>query len=207
MEGSLEFLYNTDITIGSIQNIMYSKGLVFAPAETDMSIRPGWFYHENEEPHSLERLFNTYINTVCNNSVFNLNIPPMPNGKFDPRDLERLKELGKKLRNEFKTNLAEGIEFQALEGFSETQPEYILKLKQKEMVKYVEIAEKISEGQKVESFVVFYKNKDNLWDEAGKYTTIGSRKIVKIDSKETDEIKIQITSSRDVPIIEWIKVY
>ena len=72
MEGSIEGIFNPDITIGSLANIMYSKGLVFAPAETDMSIRPGWFYHENEEPHSLERLFNTYINTVGNNSTFHL---------------------------------------------------------------------------------------------------------------------------------------
>ncbi len=207
VDGSLEFTYNTDITIGSLQQIMYSKGLVFAPSEADMSIRPGWFYHENEEPHSLERLFNTYINTVGNNSVFNLNIPPMPSGKFDPRDLERLKELGEKIRNEFKTNLAEGIDFEIIEGFGETQPEYTLKLNKKGTIKYVEIAEKISEGQKVESFVIFYKNKDNLWEEAEKSTTIGSRKIVKIGSKETDEIKIRITSARDVPIIEWIKVY
>ena len=207
MDGSLEFLYNTDITIGSLQQIMYSKGLVFAPSEADMSIRPGWFYHENEEPHSLERLFDTYINTVGNNSVFNLNIPPMPNGKFDPRDLERLKELGGKIRTEFKTNLAEGIEFKTLEGFGETQPEYILKLNKKETIKYIEIAEKISEGQRVEGFVVFYKNKDNLWEETERCTTIGSRKIIKINPKETDEIKIRITSSRNIPIIEWIKVY
>ncbi len=207
MDGSLEFLYNTDITIGSLGQIMYSKGLVFAPAETDMSIRPGWFYHENEEPHSLERLFNTYLRTVGNNSTFNLNIPPMPNGKFDPRDLERLKELGEKLRTEFKTNLAEGISFEALEGFGETQPEYVLKLNKKEKIKYIEIAEKISQGQRVESFVVFCKNKDNLWQEIAQSTTIGSRKILKIEPKETDEIKIRITSSRDIPIIEWIKVY
>lgn len=207
MDGSLEFLYNTDITIGSLQQIMYSKALVFAPAETDMSIRPGWFYHENEEPHSLERLFTTYLRTVGNNSTFNLNIPPMPNGKFDPRDLERLHELGELIRKEFKTNLAEGIEFETLEGFGETQPEYVLKLNKKETIKYIEIAERISEGQRVESFVVFCKNKDNLWEEAEKSTTIGSKKILKIEPKETDEIKIRITSSRDVPDIEWIKVY
>jgi len=131
----------------------------------------------------------------------------MPNGKFDPRDLERLKELGELIRTEFKTNLAEGISFETLSGYGETQPEYVLKLNEKETIKYIEIAERISEGQKVESFVVFFKNKDNLWDEAEKSTTIGSRKILKINPIETDEIKIRITSSRDVPIIEWIKVY
>ena len=172
-----------------------------------MLFRSGWFYHKNEEPHSLERLFETYLRTVGNNSTFNLNIPPMPNGKFDQKDINRLRELGELIKKEFKTNLAEGIRFEALEGFGETQPEYTLKLNKKQTVNYVEIAEKISEGQKVESFVVFYKNKDNFWEEAGKHTTIGSRKIIKINARETDEIKIRITSSRDIPIIEWIKLF
>ncbi len=207
MDGSLEFLYNTDITIGSLQQIMYSNGLVFAPAETDMSIRPGWFYHENEEPHSLERLFNTYLRTVGNNSTFNLNIPPMPNGKFDPRDLERLHQLGELIRKEFKTNLAKEIEFETLKGFGETQPEYLLKLNKKESVKYVELAERISEGQRIESFSVFIKDSNGLYKQVAQGTTVGSRKILKIDDTETDEIKIRITSSRDIPDIEWIKVY
>ena len=48
---------------------------------------------------------------------------------------------------------------------------------------------------------------DNVWEEAEKSTTIGSRKILKIDPCETDEIKIRITSSRNIPNIEWIKIY
>ena len=159
---SLVYEYTTELNSGK------AGGERFIPAEADVSIRPGWFYHKEEEPHSLERLFNTYLRTVGNNSTFNLNIPPMPNGKFDPRDLERLKELGELIRTEFKTNLAEGISFETLSGYGETQPEYVLKLNKKETIKYIEIAERISEGQRVESFVVFFKNKDNLWDEAEK---------------------------------------
>lgn len=207
VDGSLEFIYNTNNTIGSLQQIMYSKGLVFAPSETDMSIRRGWFYHEKEEPHSLERLFNTYLRSVGNNGVFNLNIPPMPNGKFNEKDVQRLHELGEMLREEFKTNLADGIGFEALPGFGETQPEYVLKLDKKETVNYIEIAEKISEGQRIESFTVFAKDSDNMWSELTQGTTIGSRKIIKIEPYETQEIKIRVTSSRDVPEIEWIKVF
>ena len=207
MEGSLEFTYNTDITIGSIQQIMYSKGLVFAPAETDMSIRPGWFYHENEKPHSLERLFTTYLRTVGNNSTFNLNIPPMPNGKFNAEDVKRLKELGELIENEFNVNLAEGIEFTTHPGYGETQPEYTLKLTKEEKIKYIEIAEKIENGQRVESFTVFSRKDNSHWEEKARDTTIGSRKILRFDEFSADEIKITITSSRYAPEIEWIKIY
>jgi hypothetical protein len=131
----------------------------------------------------------------------------MPNGKFDPRDLKRLAELGELIRKEFNKNLAEGIDFETLKGFGETQPEYVLKLNKKETVKYIEIAERISQGQRVESFSIYTKTDDGIWDIQEKGTTVGSRKIIKIDETVTDEIKISITSSRDVPIIEWIKIY
>ena len=207
VEGGLDFVYNSDINIGSLSNIMYSKGLVFAPAETDMSIRPGWFYHPEEEPHSLERLFNTYLTSVGNNATFNLNIPPMPNGKFDPRDVARLKELGELIKQELGQNKAEGAVVKKLPGYGPTQPEYQITLKDKQTVKYVEIAENIREGQRVESFDVFYKDNDGIWSILGRSTTIGSKKIVKTDPTETQEILIRITSSRDVPDIEWIKAY
>ena len=207
VEGNIEFSYNSDIAIGSLDNIIYSKGLVFAPAETDMSIRPGWFYHEDEKPHSLERLFNTYLNSIGNNTTFNLNIPPMPNGKFNDSDVQRLKELGEMIEKEFGTNLAEGIPFETLEGYGKTQPEYIVKLKEIKTVKYVEIAEKISEGQRISNFAVFCKDQHGQWEQKAQSTTVGSRKILKIDPTETDELKIRIMSARDIPEIEWIKVY
>lgn len=98
MAGDLSYMYNTDAAIGSLSNILYSKGLCFCGAEVDMSIRPGWFYHPEEEPHSLERLMKTYMTSVGGNACFHLNIPPMPNGKFDERDVQRLKERARRSR-------------------------------------------------------------------------------------------------------------
>ena len=109
------------------------------------------------------------------------------------------------LNTELGTDLA--AELQTLEGFSETQPEYIVKLKGLSTVKYVELAERISEGQRISNFQIYTKTKDGYWDKAEQGTTVGSRKIVKIDPTETDEIKVRIMASRDVPDMEWIKVY
>ena len=207
MEGSLDDIRNNDVALGSIANIMYSKALTFCPAETDMSIRPGWFYHENEEPHSLDRLFNTYLRTVGGNTTFNLNIPPMPNGKFNEKDVNRLKELGDKINAEFGTNLAEDAEITENKTSDSYQTEFIVKLKNKCKVKYLDIAETIAEGQKVESFKIYSKNDDNLWNFEEHGTTIGSRKIVALDDVTTDELKVQITSARDTVKLDWVKVY
>ncbi len=206
IDGNIDFSYNTDISIGSISNIMYSKGLVFSPAETDMSIRNGWFYHDYEEPHSLERLFNTYINSVGNNTTFNLNIPPMKNGKLDDRDVKRLKELGNKIKETFFDDLAQKAKIKKNTENGETQPEYIITFESPQTVKYIDIAEKIENGQRVECFSVLAKN-DGVYQKVAQSTTIGSRKIVPLPEIETNEIKIRIDSARYDVEIEYIKIY
>lgn len=70
-----------------------------------MSIRPGWFYRDTEQAHSRERLFDTYLNSVGANTTFNLNVPPMPNGKLNDEDVKRLNELDELIKNSFRTNL------------------------------------------------------------------------------------------------------
>ena len=207
MEGGLDGILNSDTTLGSIANIMYSKALTFCPAETDMSIRPGWFYHEDEEPHSLDRLFNTYLRTVGGNTTFNLNIPPMMNGKFNEKDVKRLKELGDKINAELSTNLAEDAEITENKKPDSYQTEFIVKLPKKNTIKYLDIAETIAEGQKVESFRIYIKDENNLWKFLSSETTIGSRKIVVLDNVTTDELKVQITSARDMVKMDWVKVY
>lgn len=73
--GDLSWMDHNEQDIGELHNIIQSKGLVFACSETDLSIRPGWFYQANEEPYSIERLFNTYLRSCGANTTFNLNIP------------------------------------------------------------------------------------------------------------------------------------
>lgn len=207
MEGSLDDMRNSDVALGSISNIMYSKALTFCPAETDMSIRPGWFYHEDEEPHSLDRLFNTYLRTVGGNTTFNLNIPPMKNGKFNEKDVARLKELGDKINSELGKNLAEDATITENKKNGTYQTEFIIELPQKRTIKYLDIAETIAEGQKVEAFRIYIKDENNLWKFVSSETTIGSRKIVALEAVETNGIKVQITSARDEVKLDWMKVY
>ncbi len=204
----LSYMYNSDTNIGEMSNIVYSKGLVFSPAETDMSIRPGWFYHKNEEPRSLERLFDTYLKTVGGNTTFNLNVPPTPEGLFDERDVRRLKELGEKIKSELGTDLAQGYEIEKIEKEGSDLCEFIITLPEKVTVKYLELAEKISRGQRIESFIVYFKNQDDLWEKITQETTVGSRRIIPLEEPvEAKELKIKVVSSRDSAEIEWLKIF
>lgn len=208
MSGDLSYMYNTDENIGALCNIMYSKGLVFAPSEVDMSIRDGWFYHSEEEPHSLDRLFKTYLDSVGSNTTFILNIPPMPNGKFDERDVKRLKELGDKIKSEFSVNLAENASVTVTPYCgSDTQTVAEIRLEKEYDIHYVDFCEKISEGQRIESFIVQTPDENGIWQNRVSKTTVGARRIVPLENIHTDRIRIFVTSSRDTPEFGEIKVY
>jgi alpha-L-fucosidase len=215
-QGDLSYLYNTDDAIGTIDQILYSKGLAFVPAEIDMSIRPGWFWHQKEEPHSLERLFQTYLTSVGANSCFHLNIPPTKDGLFDERDVRRLKEYGDLLRQEFGTPVPAKVE--KVEGCPPTQPQYriIFEQPQKE-IKYLVLSEDIAQGQRVASFRIT-KNQERIASYEG--TCIGHKKICALkdpfadqnpltDDSESEiyQITVHVTAARDEVLMKDIQVF
>ncbi len=212
MEGNLKYLYNPAECIGDLSVIQYADGLVFCGAEIDMSIRPGWFYHENEEPHSIERLFNTYINSCGNNTSFNLNIPPMPNGKFHEADVKRLKELGDSLEKAFGEDKKISYNMEEISVESDTQRRIRLTFENKENVAFVELKENISKGQRVELFRILAPTYEpSLWngstgDVIYNGYTVGNRKICPVNAN-TDAIEIQILSARDKVEFRDIIVY
>lgn len=206
-DGSLEGIRNWESNLGSVENIACSKGLVFAPSETDMSIRDGWFYHPEEEPHSLDRLFTTYLNTVGNNGTFHLNIPPTPDGLLDERDVKRLAELGEKIESEFAVEIGKDAVI-TVEGEDTLNPQYTIKLPEKRTVKYVELAENIAEGQRVAAFNLYNKMDDGRLQEQFHGTTIGSKRIIApMYPCYSDELIIKIMSTRDKVDMEYIKIY
>lgn len=212
LKGDLAYISNIDECIGDLHVIQQASGLSFCGAEIDMSIRPGWFYHANEKPHSLERLMKTYINSCGNNTSFNLNIPPMPNGKFHPEDVARLKELGEALRSSFGEDKKVPFDVTEIPLDSDTQRRIRLKLPEKVKVAYIELRENIAKGQRVEMFRILAPTVEekvfNSFTEDIIYEgqTVGNRKICPVNA-ETDVLEIQILSARDTVDLKEITVY
>ena len=219
-EGSLDYLYNTNENLGTLDNILYSKGLTFTPSEVDTSIRKGWFWHAQEDPKSLEELFRIYLASVGSNACLNLNLPPDRNGKIDDRDVQRLKEFGELLEREFGSRIPCSTEKQAMSY--PTQPVYEVTMAEPQTaLKYVVLCEDIAQGQRVESFQIeaesFEGNRYPLYQG----TTIGNRKICVLADPFKDQnplirrmsengvkkIFVRITSSRDDVIMKDIAVY
>ena len=201
LDGDLSFMYNSDAEIGELGRILYSKGLVFTGAEIDMSIRPGWFYHANEEPHSLDRLFRTYVNSCGANTSFNLNVPPMPSGRFDPRDIARLRELGDALKNAFGEEKRVPVQITRIETGSDTQAKFEIKLPEKTNVRFVNLMENIAEGQRIESFRILAGSRCVYEGH-----TVGHRKLCWMNV-ETDTLTLFVTGARDTVDMREIGVY
>ena len=216
-EGTLDFIYNTMQNLGSMPGILYSKGLTFVPAEIDVSIRKGWFWHPGEEPKSIEELFQIYLTSVGGNTCLNLNVPPTTDGLIDERDAARLGDLGGLIRHEFSRKIP--CRITRLSGTPPTQPRYRIELeKPTRSLKYVVLREQIRQGQRVEEFRIFAgeEEKHALYDG----TCIGNKKICVLQDPFARQnpltstfqpliqtLDLQITAARDEVLLEEAAVY
>ena len=217
-EGSLSWIYNTEQELGTMPNILYTKGLTFTPTEINMSIRPGWFWHLEEEPHSLERLFTTYLGSVGSNACMHLNLPPNTDGRIDERDVKRLKEFGALLQEEFGTELDVKIRE---EESPKTQKVYTISLKQPTaQIRYVSLREDLTKGQRVEGFRITAQSGSGNQYPLYQGTVIGNRKICQLQNPFGEQnplindmedricqIQVQITAARDEVFLKDIKIY
>jgi len=216
-EGDVDFLYNTDEEIGTLSNILYSKGLTFCPSEIDTSIRKGWFWHKNEEPKSLDKLFEIYLKSVGANASLHLNIPPTTEGLIDERDVKRLNEFGELIRKEFSKPV--GIKAERIGG-CDMQPEYKLTFDGGKAIKYVILEEEISEGQRIESFSLYQAGKHGNLFPVFQGTTVGNRKICPLydpfahqnpliasGSKLPDSMILKVKAARGKVILRKFEAY
>ena len=81
-------------------------GSRFIPAETNMSIRPGWFYHPDQAPKTVEALTDYWFRSAGRNTGILLNIPPDTNGKIPEEDAAAVIQWNRMMKTLFAENLA-----------------------------------------------------------------------------------------------------
>lgn len=218
--------------ITDLLNTGHPLGTQWIPAEVDVSIRPGWFYHEKEDSlvKSPEKLFDIYLTSVGRGSTLLLNVPPDKRGLIHEKDVAALLGWRKLLEEAFSKNLALKSEVTASEYRGEsqrfhpsnvtdedkdtywstddttTQASLEVKLPETAGISFVVIQEYIKLGQRVSAFTVEYWE-NNAWKPLASATTIGYKRILKFDPVKTDRIRINITDSKACPVISNIAVY
>jgi len=196
--------------------------LCWFPAEVDVSIRPGWFYHpeEDDKIRSVENLLDIYEKSVGGNAVLLLNIPPDTNGQISFKDTERLKELGKRIKSIFDDNLfaaaditADGVVQKSLSADDDNywigsgeQAEICISFAEAATLTHVVLCEEIRESQRIEEFTL-YAETDGSWQVVYQGTTVGYKKICRFSPVHAVNWRINITKSRREPTLRFIGGY
>ncbi len=163
--------------IGERSSVVAADRLYWWPSEVDVSIRPGWFYHDTEQPHSLRRMAEIYLQSVGRNSVLLLNIPPDRRGLIADADVDRLMELRRWIDDNFSEN----------------------KLKDPSCgITAVVLEEEIAKGQRVERFDVEGLI-DGQWQAIASGTTIGKKRILTFDEVHPSDLRLNVLQSRGEP--------
>ncbi len=208
----------------------HEDGTFWVPAEVDVSIRPGWFYHAREDSlvRSPENLMELYYSSVGRNSNLLLNVPPDRRGLLHEKDVSSLIAFRELLEKEFVTDIARNVNVSASESrgkaydgskVNDGDPDtywsgkddqltgdIIIDLVDETEVNRILIQEYIKLGQRVKKFEVSVL-KDDKWEPVLEGTTIGHKVIRKFPVVKTTKLRVSITDSKACPVISNVELY
>ncbi len=205
-ENELLGINNMSKDLGSRALLANAKGVQWWPSEVDVSIRPGWFYHdeENNNVKSLEQLVDIYFNSVGKNAVLLLNVPPDTRGLIAKPDSINLHQLGNFLAKMYAKNYI--ADKRTYWNGNVATGEKIYTLSSNDFINVIEIKEDITKGQRIEEFSVFAFN-DNKWEVIAQGTTIGYKRLLRFPAVKTEKIKVVVNASRGQFYISDVKAY
>ncbi len=191
----------------------------YYPAETNTSIRHGWFWRNDHEQQvrSADDVFDIYERSVGGNSVFHLNIPPNTDGKFSDRDARVLREVGRRIEATYGTNLLSGAEASVdnvLDGDPDTwwqapgkEASFEVILPAEKTINRFMIKEAIARrGERVEAHFLEARVAGS-WVRVAEGKTIGHKRILRFEPVSTDAFRVTITQSRLAPCIAHVSAH
>lgn len=220
--GSREFLANFD-------------KFMWYPAEVDVSIRPGWFYHASQDNmlKSRSRLLKIYYDSVGGNSMLLLNLPPDRRGLIHENDVEAARLLGEHIRKSDAQYISpvsvtapdseKGCEVQNITEYSfdkSTCDPYgyytpakesdaykiVLRYDKEYLINRVRLVENTAFSQRVETFSIYAVVRGKR-KKVYDGTTIGYNRIAVFKPVLTDCVEVVFTQVRRKPYIEFIGAY
>lgn len=219
--GSLPGYDPTLSDLGSIDDLMKRKRLVWYPSRGGLPLRKGWFYNErdNNTIKSLSYLVNSYFETVGQNSNLLPNLSPDPTGQIPEKDGRRLIQFGEIISRMKRTDYAKGAVVTAIAGWEGETPSDVItddtpftswhtadgttlavaevQLRKPALINVIKLQENVCDfGQRVERFAIdVWNGKD--WKEVIQSTTIGFRKMLRLPEPVlADRFRIRFMDAR-----------
>jgi alpha-L-fucosidase len=230
-------LKKKDFAPGVVDDIEHLRagqedGTDWIPAEVDVSIRPGWFYHPAEDTlvKSLTKLLEIYYQSVGRNANLLLNIPVDPRGLIHEADSAPLMELAEALKSDFANDLAFGKKATASNirgkskqyaasnvndnnpatywstGDTVKSASLVIDLGSSTAINRFLAQEFIPLGQRVKKFRLEALVSDN-WQTIVEETTIGNKRILRFPEVSATQIRFTIEDSKACPVISNIQVF
>jgi alpha-L-fucosidase len=208
-------------------------GSHWVPAECDVSIRPGWFYHPNEDAQvkSAATLVDLYYASVGRGGSLLLNLAPDRRGQIPDVDVNSLREFRRIIETTFAKDYAHGARASAgnsrgnrdrrflprnvIDGRRDTYwttddqittPELIIDLGRERTFNVVRVREYLPLGQRVEAFALDVWNDDG-WQEYARGTSIGNCKLVRGKPVMTTKVRLRITQAPVCPAISELALF
>ena len=210
-----------------------ADGEKWVAAETDVSIRPGWFWKESENAKvkSLQELLKIYYESVGRNSLLHLNVPADTRGHLHEVDSVRLMELRAAIDEIFSTDLAAGASVEAccvrggsrryapaniLDADYDTywatdddvrKASFTVTLPEARTFNRVQIQEYIPLGQRVAAFSIEALGEDGQWKTIANETTIGYKRIVHTPVTTATAVRVNIEDALACPVINGFALF
>ncbi len=219
----------TDEDLGSRSKLYEADYLKWYPAETNTSIRNGWFYRDSlQHVKTVQTLLDTWYRSVGGNTVFLLNLTPDRRGLIPDKDANNLRELGKIIQISFNVNLMDNADVKASNSAKKHQVKYaidknentcwktadgieeaniVISLKKTEPFNRLVLQEDILHyGQRIEEFA-FDVWKNNRWQQVTSGTVVGYKNIRRFPTVSASKVRIRILKSRIAPTLSHIGLH
>lgn len=208
---------------------------MWLPAEVDVSIRPGWFYHprEDHQVRSVANLTNIYYQSVGRNANLLLNFPVNLDGRIPEKDSINAVRWHQHIQRSFKTNLLRGAKVRAshsrrgkafstqhlVDGKYESywatadsahSSEIVIELKKPTKLNNISLQEYIPLGQRIEAFTLELRNNRGQWESietADSLSTVGYKRIIRLKPSTTKAIRLRVTKSLGPVVLSEVGAY
>ncbi len=215
--------------LGSRSKILTAPALIWYPSEVDVSIRPGWFYHPEQDGQvkTPSKLLDIWFASVGQNSLLLLNVPPDTRGLIHENDVASLIRFRQIRDSIFKDNLAGDAKITASSTAWGLKPKSVLipgretywmpvkgenqgwiefELSREKTFNCLQVKENIEFGQRVEQFSLEIW-KDNQWREVANATTVGACRLLRFPEVSASRVRLHIIQARNTPSISHVGLY
>ena len=199
------------------------------PAEVDVSIRPGWFWHAEEHPKTVNELMEIYFNSVGRNGLLLLNVPPDSRGRIPAEDSAVLVAFRAERDRIFSNDLTQGgiahgthlrgrrsradnvldTAYHTYWAASSTNDTLFISTPDPINFDIIMLQEYIPLGQRVAAFHVdcWQPWVKGGWVTIAKGTTIGYKRLLRIPAVTASRLRIIFDNVLATPVINRVALY